>query len=832
MPNNALRHVRWLEQVTRRDLESVGAKAACLGELAAGGLAVPAGFVVPAEAFAAADTTAGAPLVLSAEVADEVRAAYQELVTRSRRGAVAVRSSGVLEDRDAASFAGIYRTFLNVSGADEVVRAVAECVRSSAEEGVDRYRQARGIEGGEARLSVLVQEMVAADVAGVAFTIDPLTGDASRIVIDSTFGLGAAVVSGAVIPDHFVLARETGELLDVRLAFKDRQMRAVKEGQGTETIRISHQKANAPSLTGDELKELCRVALAAERLMGAPQDVEWARARGQFLLLQSRPVTTRPREAAAEEVLTRSADQHSTTALIDELAPVPLTRFAASFAETVAARALDTVAARRGVPVMPSSATLGQGAPSWSAAPLEAMARALPSPFDRGLDARIRSVGRPANPFERWGLSSHLRSKAKVVGDLAVRVESFFWWQSMADIEGISARAATASLKDFQERLSGVLAQRVDSLFHASCVAGLLEARLDTIPSLSDAERADSWLGVRDNTMPRLMGRLVEIAHLGAEAPKLAAILRGEAMEVLPRLEREWASSGRRMRSAVKEVLRDYGHWSAVDLDVSAPSWREDPTPLIALMGRYLELEPHALPTARMARAVERGQLARRRTLDGVAAWRRFALTRLFARYAQAVRELIEVQDHLSRVTDRARVYVSALGGRLAADGKLAAVSEIHWLSFEDVAKLAESDSPDASRRRGMVAPLAPTSAADARSLPRRGKGLSPGRSQGPLRRVVTPADLKRLGPGEIAWTPCPGRVWFPYLPLLAGLVVDAGAPLALGVLGARELDVPAVVGAGAPPASLGEGTLVAIDGLTGEVSLASAESGATRAAS
>ncbi len=818
MSDADFRHVRWLERVTRADLDSVGAKAACLGELASGGLVVPSGFVIPADAFAPGAVGA---LALRDELIAEIRAAYAALVERTGRSAVAVRSSGVMEDREVASFAGIYRTLLNVSGGDEVVRAVAECLRSANDEGVVRYQRARGIEESGVRLSVLVQDLVNADVAGVAFTLDPLTGESDRIVIDATFGLGAAVVSGAVVPDHFVVARDGGELIDVRLAFKDRQMRPTKDGQGTESIRISHQKAHTPSLNREEIRELCRIALAAEALMGAPQDIEWARARGQFFVLQSRPVTTQPREAVGEERDASAAETGMTTAFLDELVPIPLARFAASFVEPVAARAVDDVSRWWKVPVEASTVVLGRGAPRWSASPLEALARELPSPFDRGLDARIRGVGRAPTTLERWGVSGALKSRRLEIADLAIRIESFFWWQGMVNLEGIAAPQALESLGEFQGRLGTVLAHRVNAVFQTSAIVGLLQSRLDGIPTLSDAERADAWLGVRDHTVGRFLSRLVEIAHLAAEAPKLATILRGEAIEVLPRLEREWSGTARRMRSAVKEVLRDYGHWSAVDLDVSTPSWREDPTPLIALMGRYLELDSAELPSARLARAVERGEVARRRAIDGVSAWRRPRLQQLFERYVESIRQLIELQDHLSRVTDRTRVYVAALASRLTADGRLAAVNEIHSLGFDEVRALARSDHRDTLRRRGPHAVSGVgTSATTSQPLPRRGKGAAPGQVRGTLRRVATPADLKRLAPGDVAWTPCPGRVWLPYLPILAGLVVDAGAPLALGVVGARELEVPTVIGAGAPPQGLVEGSVIALDGLTGEIEL------------
>ena len=264
------------------------------------------------------------------------------------------------------------------------------CARAGSPEALERYREARGLEGGDGRVSVLVQELVRSEVAGVAFTMDPLSGDRERIVVDATYGLGSAVVSGSVVPDHFVLDRQGLERVSVRLAHKDRSVRAVKKGQGTEIMPVPQTKAHAPSLAAEELEELCRLALEAESTLGAPQDVEWARHRKRFFLLQSRPVTAR---RVREEV--RSAEEPAAagrSALIEDLLPLRLSAFEGSFLREVLDTSVQEIGRARGRAFPPAAASVRMDPPTISAELLEALGREAPPPLDALLDPRMRSA--------------------------------------------------------------------------------------------------------------------------------------------------------------------------------------------------------------------------------------------------------------------------------------------------------------------------------------------------------------------------------------------------------------------------------------------------------
>ena len=241
--------VRRFEELSRADVAYAGGKGANLGELTRAGLPVPPGFVVGAPAYAAfcdarglreriaaelegLDVDDAAALEATArrlrelieaepvppEVDEAVRVAYAELAGADPVAAVAVRSSATAEDTEAASFAGMNETFLNVRGADAVVAAVRRCWSSLFGARTVFYRAARGFGQAEMDIAVVVQRQILATRAGVMFTIDPATGAGDRIVVESAFGLGESVVSGGVSPDRYVVDKATLALVarDIR----------------------------------------------------------------------------------------------------------------------------------------------------------------------------------------------------------------------------------------------------------------------------------------------------------------------------------------------------------------------------------------------------------------------------------------------------------------------------------------------------------------------------------------------------------------------------------------------------------------------------------------
>src|SRR5664279_894412 len=291
-----------------------GGKAVNLVRLAGRGFPVPPGFVCTTDAYRAVVTANSLDGVIEAALhglhgtdpaalegaSSLIRAAFEatevpELIATAIReahatlgdGPVAVRSSATAEDLADASFAGQQDTYLNVVGTDAVLDAVTRCWGSLWTARAIGYRTQAGIAHDDVALAVVVQRQIASDASGVAFTADPLTGARNRVVIDATLGLGEALVSGQVVPDH-VVCSHSGEVLQ-----KVRGEKAVVTvpvtGGGIET----HERTGEEwSLDDEHFSGVARLAVEVEQEYGAPQDIEWAVADGRLWLLQARAITS------------------------------------------------------------------------------------------------------------------------------------------------------------------------------------------------------------------------------------------------------------------------------------------------------------------------------------------------------------------------------------------------------------------------------------------------------------------------------------------------------------------------------------------------------------
>jgi pyruvate,water dikinase len=201
---------------------------------------------------------------------------------------VAVRSSACSEDGEAASFAGQQETYLHVRGAQDVISRIRDCWGSFFTERALFYRARKGSLD-DLGMAVVVQRMVDADVAGVLFTCDTVHGRHDRMVVEAVFGLGEAVVSGQVTPDHYVIKRD-GTVKRQRLGVQPFAVRSRPEG-GVEEVELSAEGGGAATLDAAQLRALARIGDDLEQRLGHPQDIEWALHDGEIYVLQSRPVT-------------------------------------------------------------------------------------------------------------------------------------------------------------------------------------------------------------------------------------------------------------------------------------------------------------------------------------------------------------------------------------------------------------------------------------------------------------------------------------------------------------------------------------------------------------
>jgi pyruvate, water dikinase len=281
-----------------REVALAGGKGASLARMSALGLPVPPGFVVPADALAAAvdadalraalpDAERAQAIVAEAQPPPEIGDAYDAL---GDDPPVAVRSSACAEDSEAASYAGQQETYLHVRGRDAVHDRVRDCWGSFFSERAIFYRSRKGSLD-DLGMAVVVQRMVHADVAGVLFTCDPVHHRRDRMVVEAVIGLGEAAVSGRVTPDHYVLKRD-GTVKRAQVAAQPFAILPLEAG-GTEERSLGEEEGGRQKLGEAELRELARIGDNLEQRLGGPQDIEWAIEGGELFVLQARPVTVR-----------------------------------------------------------------------------------------------------------------------------------------------------------------------------------------------------------------------------------------------------------------------------------------------------------------------------------------------------------------------------------------------------------------------------------------------------------------------------------------------------------------------------------------------------------
>jgi len=330
------RIIVWFNEVTKDDVPLVGGKGANLGELTGAQIPVPPGFIVTATAYfdfikkanlldrmrtllepldpndiqqlqqvanQVKKLISNAPM--PPEIASEIKAAYSKLLNIHPvgRGLVAVRSSATAEDLPEASFAGQQSTFLNVSGEEEVLTAVQGCWASLFEARAIYYRHHQGFDHFSVGLAVPVQKMVQSEASGVMFTVEPVTSDGTKIVIEAVLGLGEAIVSGEVTPDLYILEKDGLKISSKKIAKQEWQLVRNPKGNGENPniqVPLSPESQAQQKISDEVINKLAKLGKYIEDWYEFPQDIEWAREDDKLYIVQSRPVTTIKEVAAAE----------------------------------------------------------------------------------------------------------------------------------------------------------------------------------------------------------------------------------------------------------------------------------------------------------------------------------------------------------------------------------------------------------------------------------------------------------------------------------------------------------------------------------------------------
>ena len=856
------------EQIDRSLLPIVGGKAGNLGELTRAGLPVPQGFCLTTEAYREVAEAAGLEEILAAvsRAAPIDVATLSKLAGRARQALlattipahissaifkgyeglgdavpVAVRSSATAEDLPFASFAGQQDTYLNIVGGAEVIDAVRRCWASLWTDRAVVYRATNDIDAHTVRLAVVVQQMVDSEVAGVMFTANPVTGRRDQAVIDAGPGLGEAVVSGAVNPDHFVVDRQGNRIVERRLGDKRLAIRPLPDG-GTKRVELPPGEQTA-CLTDEQVLELAALGTKVEAYYGAPQDTEWAiDAAGALWLTQARPITTLfplpdKRLPGTRVYFSFSVAQ----GLYRPITPMGIAAFRA-----IASGAAQMLGFKEVNVFAPAGQRLFIDA---TTAVRSSMGRILIPRILDVMEARSAAVMRHLFEDERFSVT--IKSKLpflRRVGRVALKYH-------------VPPNALQAMLwPDRARRKMERIGQRLDAV-------------LDPGP-LNDGSARLDWVDKTLSTqIAPLLPRMVPVAGAGFAALGLAdrllgedaatgevqAVLRGIPHNVTTEMDLElWhlASAFREVgadrleerhragtlppqaRQGLADFLARYGHRAVAEIDIGMPRWSDDPRHILGVLANYLRSETSADAIfARGAAEAERMVETLAQRASQRSAWRGW-LVRGLLRRARGLTGLRELPKfYLVRVIAACRRQLQMVGEELAALGRIAAADDIFFLDLGEArAALAGEEmlSLVAQRRRTYDEELR------RRHLPRvllsdgtepeaglhppaegglTGTPASAGVATGTARVILDPVGA-HLEPGEILVAPSTDPGWTPLFLTAGGLVMEMGGANSHGAVVAREYGIPAVVGVPNATSAITTGSEIVVDGTAGTVAI------------
>ncbi|GAA1978511.1 PEP/pyruvate-binding domain-containing protein [Amycolatopsis minnesotensis] len=794
--------VRALAETDATMKEFVGGKAANLGEMLSRGFAVPEGFCVTTTAYVRAE-------LVPREIEDAITRAYEEL-SGSEPVAVAVRSSSTAEDLPDASFAGQYDTYLNVRGSAAVLDAVRQCWGSLWTARATHYRE-NHCPDADPVIAVVVQKMVDAAFAGVLYTANPVTGNRAETVVEAAPGLGEAVVSGTVTPDHYRLT-EDGE------------------------------PAGGGCLSTSDLSRLTELGQALETAFGSPQDVEWAiDGDGELWITQSRPITTLFPVPEPGGEGTRAYWSVNVYQGISR----PFTPMGAFFVRE-RQRGMSKYMSALGFSAEISTVDgwlywdITDGVRDESKRDrMAAFVDSLAAPTGRivtqlGADPRFPAVlgetaASPGPRRRRWermvpallwpdaARARVLRRAEELLGRFAGPAEATAE-QRLEFVESVHSEVCRieANLPRDANTAGSVAQQRAAELLGEHATA---------------AEITTAFGGVPHNPTTEMDLALWRLATaLRSETPLLLGTAPGElaaayAAETLPP----------NVHNGVTEFLSAYGCRATAEIDLGVPRWSDDPEPVFAMLANFLRA-PEEDAERRFAGAAA-AAIAKIDELAARVPPPRRWLVRFLLHRSRALRGLREFPKLcLMRGFALLRAQLLAIGAELVTGGKLAAADDIVFLDLPEVrAAVAGEDfratvadrkaCHEREKRRQRVPSIilsdgtVPELDGDGTAADLTGLAASAGRVTGAA-RVVHDPDGARVEPGEIlvAATTDPG--WTPLFLTAAALVTETGGMISHGTTIAREYGIPAVVGVPGATRRIRTGQVITVDGSAGTILL------------
>lgn len=881
-------YVLHFNEINRTHLPFVGGKGANLGELAGAGFPVPLGFCITTSAYRkliGSSTEidmlftrleqlphddleqlrllAGqirdhlTALPMPEEIKVQILGAWQ---AAGKDRPYAVRSSATAEDLPNASFAGQQETFLNVIGEKELLSAVQHCWASLFTDRAISYRMKNGFGNRLVYLSVVVQEMVFPEVSGVLFTADPITGHRHTISIDASFGLGEALVSGLVSADLYQVRKN--QIIRKQIAKKEVAIYALPEG-GTITKTIPEAFQEIQALPNHKIIKLAEIGQQIEDHYGAEQDIEWGMVNGEFMILQSRPITSLyPLPVIGDEQFHVFLNFGYIQMMTDPMHP-----FSLSLLSNVTAFInKSTVAPEKRVLREAGGRAFADFTGVLALSPVRNRFLKLMGGMDELLaSALTEAISRPE--FKRVSIPKktvalRVQRIAPMAIPVAFKVAANFWLKDPTKANGkatefINQYVQTTDL-DLQQ-LSGaerirfiqrgmermfpdVLSKIIPYIISGMLASVALNKKL--VQKFGDKQSAlllsKLYKSLPGNVTTEMGLQLGDLADFARDKPELMNYLKTTSREnFYSGLSK--VSGGLEFKQRLDRFLLQYGARCIGEIDIAKPRWHEDPAQLLPSIVSNLLTMRHGEHRQRFKQGKLEAETVEKEIITHFAGTEKRYVQRLIRLY----RNLLGMREHhkfaLVKGMYLYRLAILEEAQTLANKGMLPEAHNVFYLSVEELIALLDGrpfgNLQEAIRPRKqqhesnhkLKTPRVLTSDGEMiEGKARSAKGpkgaligtpVSSGAVTG-IARVLLSAENAQLNPGEILVAPYTDPGWTPLFISATGLVTEVGGMMTHGSVVAREYGIPAVVGAVMATELIQDGDLIRLDGNQGFVQI------------
>ncbi len=810
-------------------------------------------------------------VIVEAPLAEAIRDQIEEQYNALGANYVAVRSSGTAEDLPGHSFAGQYDTYLGISNSADCIEAVKKCWASLWTLRAYEYRERNGFDHLKIDMAVIVQSLIAADTSGVIFTVDPITGSRSSIVIEACFGLGEALVSGKVTPDRFVVSKKRLKLLSSTISEKKIE-RTIDQNGLVEEKNVPDERSSVCCLGKKQIEKLAKFARKIETEFGSPQDIEWAICKKKIFLLQSRPITALPPEKSWEDRQIWCCNP-AKEVIPDVATPMTLSVIYAMLGDFIDPVFRLLCMDRGDHPLF----GLVAGRIYFNANIWGAVFRDLPGTegldfmklagSHKGLQQVVEGLRTatdedlPDMKFRRYKfflkipliIVNTLRNTTKKGRRILRKVgdENEKW--SRLDAASLTTEEITIYCREVVTDISDLVGQ---ALYLFSIMGALPFLDIVCTKWLPDGNTKTGELlagigGMVDATAGLDIWRLAAAADSKKEVKDL--ILSDENWGTIeeklcrgrPALESRAGcprhDSGREFLTDWNRFMHRHGHHCRGELELYNKRWIETPDYILKFVRSHITQMDKIDPIQNFARAAEqRRQLEKQCRKQLKNPIKRMIFNYLLVRTQKGSVFRENVKSEVIKLLTAMRKLLIELGKRLKEKDVLKNEDDIFFLRYEEIAPIVQGNAdPDilqiiTARRieydkNSLITPpdvvfgkfdpdnyIPDTIDEQAQEL--NGLGVSPGTATGKARVILRADTEQQLLAGEILVAPFTDPGWTPYFVPASAIVMDEGGVISHGSIVAREYGIPAVVNVGSATKIIKTGQKIQVDGNLGIV--------------